>query len=681
MKTTLMKFGLMFLTPFAATTGVFAGTVSWLGGNGVWSDTAKWSGGALPATGDDAYVTNGVAGETQILYQAPTVERLENLYLDSGGSGTLVVTQAQDRLEIQHQVRLGTTSGSTVKYVQTGGTNIFSVGYHGVFAVGFQTGSTGVYHLVDGALAGNGDYGGFRSNVQLGPGGHGTFIQDGGVFQGSTSFTALAHDNRHLILGGRHGYNWEAYFLGFNGGTGNYVQNAGAVCFSLSYLGGDEKGVGTFTLNGGTNRIDTIYVGSRGRGHFIFNGGDINNTTVYLGQDGGTGVWTHANGVLDADAASKTRFVRIYAGYSGMNDDGAVGAGIFNMQGGTFRPYYSAMQIGVSGRGVLNVTGGTMDLTNNNGSDNYVAKFGVDNGGFGTLNLSGGTLRVRTLGAGNSGVSTGEVWHTGGALEVGNASLGGLIVGRGNGSAGIYHFGNDAQTGSIVNQTTYKNDMTIRQSAGARGVFRGWGVVTLDDTLVNNGIVIADGHGVDRTLALSSFTTLSNMIENASSETYGWYAINGGRLTLPPLTVPTGSATRNWGESADDAVPDLVNSLRFAFTGVTTGGSLSASLEALDRNDIPAVPKGVLSVWRIEAPASMAFAALDLTTRYDHEQSVAQGLDAVNFYRWNGAAWKALPSTDDSVAKTASATLDALAGTVYLAAGNIPPTATTVIVR
>ncbi|MDD4060079.1 MAG: hypothetical protein PHW08_05175, partial [Kiritimatiellae bacterium] len=501
--------------------------------------------------------------------------------------------------------------------------------------------------------------------------------------QGSTDFSTLANDNKHLVLGGRHGYNWEAYFFNFNGGTGNYVQNAGALCFSLMYVGGDEKGVGTFTLNGGTNRISTIYVGNRGRGHFIFNGGDIDNTTVYLGQAGGTGVWTHAGAVLDADAVSTKRYVRLYAGYSGMNDDGAVGAGIFNMQAGTFRPYYSAMQIGVSGRGVLNVTGGAMDLTNNSESDSYVTKLGVEDGGHGTLNLSGGTLRVGTLGVGNSGVSTGEVWHTGGALEVGGYKRHGLVVGRASGTTGEYLIGNDEGSGTIKNNpnSSYSHNLTIRQVADAKGLFRGWGEVELNHTLVNNGIVIADGYGTDRALNLTSFTTVSNMIENAASESHGWYAINGGRLTLPPLAVPTGSATRNWGESADDAAPDLVNSLRFAFTGVTTGGSLSASLEALDRNDIPAVPKGVLSVWRIEAPASMAFAALDLTTRYDHEQAVAQGLDAVNFYRWNGAAWKALPSTDDSVAKTTSATLDALADTVYLAAGNIPPTATTVIVR
>jgi hypothetical protein len=45
------------------------------------------------------------------------------------------------------------------------------------------------------------------------------------------------------------------------------------------------------------------------------------------------------------------------------------------------------------------------------------------------------------------------------------------IVGRGNGSTGIYHFGNSAGTGSIGNYKTSKNEMTIRQSAGARGVF------------------------------------------------------------------------------------------------------------------------------------------------------------------------------------------------------------------
>ena len=62
-----------------------------------------------------------------------------------------------------------------------------------------------------------------------------------------------------------------------------------------------------------------------------------------------------------------------------------------------------------------------------------------------------------------------------------------------------------------------------------------------------------------------------------------------------------------WGENPSDAQLDLINAVRFSFSGVQNPGAVSVDLLAPDRPEIPAAPQGVqfASVWQGDFESSM----------------------------------------------------------------------------
>ena len=200
-------------------------------------------------------------------------------------------------------------------------------------------------------------------------------------------------------------------------------------------------------------------------------------------------------------------------------------------------------------------------------------------------------------------------------------------------------------TASPVNTSA---NLHIRETSDAYGLIRGWGTWNIGNkvSLVNNGLVIADGDGEERMLKLYAAGTgssTSNSIENGS--TNGWYAVNGGLLFLDVrVNVAVGdSGTCTVGESAGDDVIDLVNSSRLTFYSVTgKNGILSVGekLYAPDRSDahiedLPAAATKV-GVWQFSLTNGGGCSTFDLELRYDHV--AAQGL-ALTLWRHNGTAW------------------------------------------
>ena len=159
--------------------------------------------------------------------------------------------------------------------------------------------------------------------------------------------------------------------------------------------------------------------------------------------------------------------------------------------------------------------------------------------------------------------------------------------------------------------------LLVRSNEDGEGTFRGWGTVRLTGPFVQNGRVIADGFGADRTLDFSAAAMVTNTIENPTDGgTNGWFAREGGQLVLPPIKI-TGEHTYTWGESRRDPVIDLVNSIRFRPHRLRGTGQISISLLDPASDTVPRLPGGLqaLALWSLDSSAE--FSSLDLLLRYD----------------------------------------------------------------
>ncbi|MDP2990019.1 MAG: hypothetical protein Q8O57_05585 [Kiritimatiellota bacterium] len=605
---------LVILALFAAVNALSALAVTnrWVGGDGTWNDTAKWSAAAVPDTSDRVYLTNTV-GDIVVSYTNTANPTLGYLRIEGTNGASVTVTQSQDYLTVTGHVYLACGGGTKATFTQTGGINIFGIGWPDVFYITYDEKSTGVYRLVNGFLAAGGNLGGLATSVKVGCNGDGTFIQDGGRFQGDTNSATTNANYRDFDVGGVKNYNYPRT----TGGRGKSYLNGGIFCFRGLYIGCIEGGEGLFQQNGGTNLMSQrIYVGNYGTGRYELNGGFCQasggNGPTAIGRNGGRGTLTMTGGTFE-DRSYQNVANRMCIG-SGTNDSGVAAYGEVNIFGGDFYSY-SLFVGGDQATGVVNHTGGTVAI----GSDSASVAYG-------------------------------------------------MMLGSTNYGYGLYNFGNTVTSGVITNWSTYGRYLTVRKYADTRGVFQGWGEVYLSGTLINNGVVITDGYGTNRTLNFSRFSTVSNLIENGVSETNGWYARNRGKLTLPAITVPTGNSTNNWGEQGDDAALDLVNSARMVFTNVTVGGVLTKSLVATDRADIPALPATgkCIGLWEFRAGAALTLTSMTVTFRYD-ETLRPQRINELALYRHNGTTWAKLSEIVDTANRLITATVTTVGVLEYYA--------------
>lgn len=497
------------------------------------------------------------------------------------------------------------------------------------------------------------------------------FLKTGGTNYATSGFYVTADatgSGRVDMVGG------EIRTGGFsvNGGTGQVYQSGGSVYVSGVFdVGGPSgyyeittgavlvadtfwpfTGVGTFRQGGGYVQTRDFRMGSDGRSLFSHTGryelvsGLMTNTAVFevarfktatFRQTGGTNISPGGEiGVLRDDAGV------------GANGRYEMGGGYWDCRGELF----AGLDLGCVG--AVSQSGGTINVAGNIWLGNAA-------GSTVRYDLTGGLLRPNGfLIIGNSG--SGSFIQTGGTNEWLTASAG-LVVGWTTGSTGVYQLAGG--TLAISNGTFYvarsgagtfligtnngtgtidmrgnNCPLSIRQDAVAgEGIVRGWGALPFVK-IQNSGKVIADGYGQARDLDFSG--SAQGVEENYQTPVTGggWYAVNKGRLLINRVA---NASTIIWG---DGAVQDLVNSVKFVFTGQS--GSLTGQLLATDRSDVPG---GVIpiAVWNFNGFSS--FSTATVTIKYDDTASLFTriGESELNLYRYNGSVWVNITGSLDTV--------------------------------
>jgi fibronectin type 3 domain-containing protein len=368
---------------------------------------------------------------------------------------------------------------------------------------------------------------------------------------------------------------------------------------------------GTAQFTTGTTSVNGIKLGTNANnsgGSIAISGGTLNSggpNTSGLQSYYGSNLISQTGGVFN------TSYFQAYA---------SNGSFTYNLSGGTLETWY--VQLGASGPATVNITnGGTFTSSSDNGV--YTQSFGIGGNNFG------------------AGAAVG-------ILNLGNASSSGVLN---------ENFANGTVTSLIV-----------RYSAGDRGTLNGWSASPIGFTgsLTNNGIVQANGYGLNRTLDLSDFSSWQQTVPNGLDGTNGWYAVNDGSLVFGSAAVAAGSSTVNVGETAGASL-DLVNSLQYAFTGVT-GGSVNTSLVAVGSSTIPANTQGtILSAYNISTSGLNYGSGSDtITFRYDHAQASSDGINEslLHVYKWSGSAWVNVTGTVDPADRLITTTSQT-AGGIY----------------
>lgn len=277
---------------------------------------------------------------------------------------------------------------------------------------------------------------------------------------------------------------------------------------------------------------------------------------------------------------------------------------------------------------------------------------------------SGGEVQIGRLVIGE--VGRGEYVMNRGRLEVGQLTIGKHRGSRGRLSignaevrvtdplvpieigaqgSGVVYLGTQDEPGSLVTANGAQSRLIIRASEDARGVIRGWGDVESTGIMINNGRVIADGFDHLRSLSFHSFTRIENTIENPREGSNGWFAQRGGRIELPSISVEPGTHTYTWGESANDPILDLVNSVRFTVHDQATPASLAITLRTIalaDPLDIPLPTEVALfGLWEIKSK-QLDPAAMDLMVRYNGEAASAFGYGeiALQLLAYTDTGWQ-----------------------------------------
>jgi RNA polymerase sigma factor (sigma-70 family) len=193
---------------------------------------------------------------------------------------------------------------------------------------------------------------------------------------------------------------------------------------------------------------------------------------------------------------------------------------------------------------------------------------------------------------------------------------------------------------------------------GAVTAIRGHGTVALGGVLDQSGTVVADGFGQARELSFVT-SAVTNSIENPPAGSAGWYAMNGGKLVLPPqlAAVPSGSIT--WGEDAADRQIDLVNSLRLSIGGVTNAGDVAISLlpvDGLGERSLAATPE-TTALAMLSQPVVSAYAVdfgeveasrVSFAARFDPallEEMTGTRLAGISVWAFDDGAWQKLNNT------------------------------------
>ncbi len=413
------------------------------------------------------------------------------------------------------------------------------------------------------------------------------------------------------------------------------VQSNGTVNTINLVLGKYAWATGVYELVNGTLDVNNyLYVGNTGGdGSFVQRDGSAICKFLWLGYgDNGSGRYELHGGLLSATNSESLGLV-------------GKGRGTFLQTGGTNLPV--ALTLG-------GVAGSTGEYQMCSGRLRVLAPGGttIGNYGYGAFTQTGGTVTVENyLYIGFYASGEGRYALGGGELTFTNACY--ILVGH-NGK-GTLRLGETNGTGALVKGNAGVN-FYVRNVETSDGTIEGWGSMP-QLYLQNNGRVVADGYGTDRTLDLSTLATLSAKKATLSySSTHGWFARNRGALRLKDIAA---AANFCWGDiytSFGQTLLNqpLVNSVKFACTGAS--GTLTGRLLAADHGGVLPGLDRVLSVWDF---SGVTAAAATVTIRYDDLAAAAYGLSAgdLRVFQYDGAAWRNRTVSVDPATRTITASL------------------------
>ncbi|MCG3148584.1 MAG: hypothetical protein PCFJNLEI_02029 [Verrucomicrobiae bacterium] len=219
------------------------------------------------------------------------------------------------------------------------------------------------------------------------------------------------------------------------------------------------------------------YIGSNGIGQLTVSNGNMRANSLYAGFNPGS------RGTLTFAGGSNLLTASLYAGRFGSS------TGVVWVTGGVTTITNSTSFIGYNGVGQLTISNGTVQM-----SQVYVGSF---SGSLGTLTVAGGSYLLKSsLYAGQSSLSKGAVWVTGGEVDisknyiyVGYFGLGELNVSNGAlRSAGMVLGSSAGAIGmaTFAGGTNIIDTLTIASSAGATGTV--W--VTDNAVMIVSNLVI-----------------------------------------------------------------------------------------------------------------------------------------------------------------------------------------------
>jgi hypothetical protein len=354
----------------------------------------------------------------------------------------------------------------------------------------------------------------------------------------------------------------------------------------------------------------------------------------------------------------------LYGGYNNSASSPNPGNEI-NQNGGTISA--NGVNLGYSAAALIyNMNAGTLTTKNFTSARSIIVGIGGSGLGDGAsviFNQTGGTVSTNGLIVGQAG-TTGIYSMTCGTLN-GITSTGNIKIGAVTGTYGSvkseFNLGDTNGTGIISCSGNTSLNIDYRNSTlNGWGIFDLGGAGTSSARLYNEGVIKANGYGKQRTLDLSQFYRVaSNGHENTG--TNGYYAVNGGRLILPRVTVSSGRYSYNWGEDSSDTDIDLVNSARLTLTssssGKLSGNLLSGELVDNSRSDNPTALK-VIGIWDFKCQAVNSNASINFVIRYDDSLAAQFQIpeSSLKLYHYEHSQWVDITTSINTTKKQISGT-------------------------
>jgi autotransporter-associated beta strand protein len=457
-------------------------------------------------------------------------------------------------------------------FAQSGGTHAVS----GYLYLGSSAGAPGTYSLGgSGLLSTAVEYLGYD-------GGTGSFTQTGGTHAVTNLYLGTYDGSGTYNLSGSGLLSAGTEFLGYYYGNGAFTQTGGTHAVATLYIGeygfGNEGG-GTYSLSGsGLLSAGTEYLGyDYGTGAFIQTGGTHAVSDLYLGTYGGSGTYSlSGSGLLTATSEQIQDATSLFQQTAGTN-----AAAFVNLSGGRYLLGGGLLQI----NGGLATAGGTLDC--GGGSAAIQAANSIVDLTGSIVNAASTSLAVGP----NSLVMVPAGFNPAAAFQsYSNLGLTHLLGTTLTVSAGTGFGGWGTIPDPVVCQGTILatpsgainlgNGLLL---SGTGQVNLGLGTLTVNDSAsgMTGGMLVAGslvvGPSGAGTFTQSGGTNAAgNIVLGSNAASAGTYNLNGGLLSLSGLTQGAGSAALNFNGGTFQAAGSFSTSVPILLGTPGSNGTFDA---------------------------------------------------------------------------------------------------------